>query len=78
MDLFFWASIPIFLIQILLEIIIKLINKGKLTVFPIKENGFCNQATESNGTFSINVNLTYLRGIEIAKLRDEDMPMVFN
>jgi hypothetical protein len=25
---------------------------------------------------SINVSLTYLRGLEIAKLKEEDMPMV--
>jgi hypothetical protein len=25
---------------------------------------------------SINVSLTYLRGLEIAELREEDMPMV--
>ena len=26
--------------------------------------------------FSINVSLTYLRGLEIAELKEEDMPMV--
>jgi hypothetical protein len=28
------------------------------------------------GHSSINVNLTYLRGLEIAELKEEDMPMV--
>jgi hypothetical protein len=28
------------------------------------------------GHSSINVSLTYLRGLEIAKLKEEDMPMV--
>jgi hypothetical protein len=28
------------------------------------------------GHSSINVSLTYLRGLEIAELKDEDMPMV--
>jgi len=28
------------------------------------------------GQFSINVSLTYLRGLEIAELSEEDMPMV--
>ena len=28
------------------------------------------------GHFSINVSLTYLRGLEIAELSEEDMPMV--
>jgi hypothetical protein len=28
------------------------------------------------GHSSINVSLTYLRGIEIAELKEEDMPMV--
>jgi integrase len=28
------------------------------------------------GHSSINVNLTYLRGLEIAELKEEDMPIV--
>ena len=28
------------------------------------------------GHLSINVSLTYLRGLEIAELKEEDMPMV--
>ncbi len=28
------------------------------------------------GYSSINVSLTYLRGLEIAELKEEDMPMV--
>jgi len=28
------------------------------------------------GHSSINVSLTYLRGLEIAELKEEDMPMV--
>jgi hypothetical protein len=30
------------------------------------------------GHSSINVSLTYLRGLEIAKLKEEDMPIWFN
>ena len=29
------------------------------------------------GHSSINVSLTYLRGLEIAELKEEDMPMVY-
>ena len=29
------------------------------------------------GYSSINVSLTYLRGLEIAELKEEDMPMVW-
>ena len=29
------------------------------------------------GHSSINVSLTYLRGLEIAELKEEDMPMVW-
>ena len=29
------------------------------------------------GHSSINVSLTYLRGLEIAELKEEDMPLVF-
>jgi len=28
------------------------------------------------GDSSINISLTYLRGLEIAELKEEDMPMV--
>jgi len=30
------------------------------------------------GHSSINVSLTYLRGLEIAELEEEDMPVVFS
>jgi hypothetical protein len=30
------------------------------------------------GHSSINVSLTYLRGLEIAELKEEDMPMVYS
>jgi len=30
------------------------------------------------GHSSINVSLTYLRGLEIAELKEEDMPMVIS
>ena len=29
------------------------------------------------GHSSINVSLTYLRGLEVAELKEEDMPMVY-
>ena len=29
------------------------------------------------GHSSINISLTYLRGLEIAELKEEDMPMVY-
>ena len=28
------------------------------------------------GHYSINLSLTYLRGLEVAELKEEDMPMV--
>ena len=30
------------------------------------------------GHSSINVSLTYLRGLEIAELKEEDMPIFYN
>ena len=30
------------------------------------------------GHSSLNVSLTYLRGLEVAELKEEDMPMVDN
>jgi hypothetical protein len=29
------------------------------------------------GHSSLNVSLTYLRGLEVAELKEEDMPMVY-
>jgi hypothetical protein len=29
------------------------------------------------GHSSLNVSLTYLRGLEVGKLKEEDMPMVY-
>jgi|TARA_B110000261_G_scaffold118419_1_gene132095 hypothetical protein len=69
-------STPIFLIQILLEIIIKLISKGKLTVFTLKENRPITKLQKAMGHSSINVSLTYLRGLELPELKEEDVPMV--
>ena len=34
------------------------------------------QLQKAMGHSSINVSLTYLRGLEIAELKEEDMPMV--
>ena len=35
-----------------------------------------NKLNKSKGHSSINVSLTYLRGLEIAELKKEDMPVV--
>jgi len=38
--------------------------------------GFWKEKQKAMGHSSINVSLTYLRGLEIAELKEEDMPMV--
>ena len=48
--------------EIIYKILIKIQKKNKLQ--------------KAMGHSSINVSLTYLRGLEIAELKEEDMPMV--
>ena len=38
--------------------------------------GSITKLQKAMGHSSINVSLTYLRGLEIAELKEEDMPMV--
>ena len=39
--------------------------------------GSITKLQKAMGHSSINVSLTYLRGLEIAELKEEDMPMVY-
>ena len=48
-------------------------HSGAIEIF--KKTG-SNQLQKAMGHSSINVSLTYLRGLEIAELKKEDMPMV--
>jgi len=41
-----------------------------------RELGSITKLQKAMGHSSINVSLTYLRGLEIAELKEEDMPMV--
>jgi len=43
-----------------------------------KRTGSLTKLQKAMGHSSINVSLTYLRGLEIAELKEEDMPMVFD
>ena len=47
---------------------------GAIEIF--KRTGSINKLQKAMGHSSINVSLTYLRGLEIAELKEEDMPMV--
>ena len=47
---------------------------GAIEIF--KRTGFISKLQKAIGHSSINVSLTYLRGLEIADLKEEDMPMV--
>ena len=41
-----------------------------------QRTGSITKLKKAMGYSSINVSLTYLRGLEIAKLKEEDIPMV--
>jgi integrase len=47
---------------------------GAIDIF--KRTGSLTKLQKAMGHSSINVSLTYLRGLEVAELKEEDMPMV--
>ena len=49
-------------------------HSGAIEIF--KRTGSITKLQKAMGHSSINVSLTYLRGLEIAELREEDMPIV--
>ena len=49
-------------------------HSGAIDIF--KRTGSVTKLQKAMGHSSINVSLTYLRGLEIAELKEEDMPMV--
>jgi len=50
------------------------LDSGAIEIF--KRTGSITKLQKAMGHSSINVSLTYLRGLEIAELKEEDMPMV--
>ena len=48
-------------------------HSGAIEIF--KRTGSITKLQKAMGHSSINVSLTYLRGLEIAELKEEDMPM---
>ena len=49
---------------------------GAIEIF--KRTGSITKLQKAMGHSSINVSLTYLRGLEIPELNEEDMPMINN
>jgi len=49
-------------------------HSGAIEIY--KRTGSLTKLQKAMGHSSINVSLTYLRGMEIAELKEEDMPMV--
>ena len=49
-------------------------SSGAIEIF--KRTGSLTKLQKAMGHSSINVSLTYLRGLEVAELKEEDMPMV--
>tara|TARA_B100000795_G_C22662618_1_gene384654 strand:+ start:420 stop:572 length:153 start_codon:yes stop_codon:yes gene_type:complete len=50
------------------------VHSGAIEIF--KRTGSLIKLQKVMGHSSLNVNLTYLRGLEVAELREENMPMV--
>jgi integrase len=49
-------------------------HSGAIEIF--KRTGSITKLQKAMGHSSINVSLTYLRGLEIAELKEEDMPLI--
>jgi integrase len=49
-------------------------HSGAIDIF--KRTGSITKLQKAMGHSSINVSLTYLRGLEVAELKEEDMPAV--
>ena len=49
-------------------------HSGAIDIF--KRTGSITKLQKAMGNSSINVSLTYLRGLEIPELNEEDMPMI--
>ncbi len=49
-------------------------HSGAMEIF--KRTGSIHKLQRAMGHSSLNVSLTYLRGLEVAELKEEDMPMV--
>ena len=49
-------------------------HSGAIEIF--KRTGSITKLQKAMGHSFVNVSLTYLRGLEIAELKEEDMPMV--
>ena len=50
-------------------------HSGAIVIF--KRTGSLTKLQKAMGHSSLNVSLTYLRGLEVAELTEEDMPMVY-
>ncbi|MDB4240215.1 hypothetical protein N9826_04885 [Flavobacteriaceae bacterium] len=49
-------------------------HSGAIEIF--RRTGSLTKLQKAMGHSSLNVSLTYLRGLEVAELKEEDMPMV--
>lgn len=49
-------------------------HSGAIEIY--KRTGSLSKLQSAIGHSSLNVSLTYLRGLELAELKEEDMPMV--
>ena len=49
-------------------------HSGAIEIF--KRTGSLSKLQKAMGHSSVNVSLTYLRGLEVADLNEDDMPMI--
>jgi integrase len=49
-------------------------HSGAIEIY--KRTGSLSKLQKAMGHFSLAVSLTYLRGLEVSELKEEDMPMV--
>ena len=53
------------------------LNNKRIRMFSGKKIGLLTKLQKAMGHSSLNVCLTYLRGLEVTELKEEDMPMAY-
>ena len=70
----FFGGVLSILILILVQVIYSFRHSGAIDIFKI--TGSITKLQKAMGHSSINVSLTYLRGLEVPELTEGDMPMI--
>ena len=70
----FFGGVLSILILILVQVIYSFRHSVAIDIF--KRTGSITKLQKAMGHSSINVSLTYLRGLEVPELKEEDMPVI--